>query len=340
MNKRISQSCTCYARRIRRNIRHRIYNFLVGIHEGDIRFSLFSFVCTVFLLFLFAGFFFRTDIGKERLTTSSVLGSELTHALRYTADSKHQSELDADITLFLLPDAEDSAALASFLDMPLYGFYLTGKEVRYLPEYYASLSESFAAGIPYIGGLSFSYNPKRLLYNRTTDTVLLSKDGTYHSLSEDHLYYVIGTETTFHMFDYLSERTFHLLKIQPKDISGQQIIDYSSLLLRGASGTYTFAELYGNYLLYSPAGNPLQNAGEIYLCNSLNTIALFSQLNGAGYFLVACTLLFLSLAAFVRPSLARIRIWFRIFLFHRKKKGKFSLRNRIYVSRSFGRHAA
>lgn len=324
---------------LRRKLKQVVYRFLVAVYEGEIRFSLFHIVCTVFTLFLCIGFFFDTDKTKEKPTTASVFGSELTHALHYAADVERHAELDADITLFLLPDTANDAALSSFLSAPLYGFYLTGKEVSYLPELYTSLSDSFIAGKPYIGGLSFSYNPKRLLYNRATDILQLSKDGSYSTLSDDSLYYVIGDDSVFLMFHYLSERTFHLLNVQPKDASGRVISDYSGQLITGSAGSRTLGEIYGNYLSTTSATYS-HSSCEIVRCTSLNTVALFSQLNGAGFFLVGCTALSFTLILFVRPSLRRIRIWFRLFLFRRKKKSKFSLRGRIYTARVARRNAA
>ena len=340
MIKKISRFFRIQKKRLRHKIKHGIYRFLVAIHEGEIRFSLFYIVCTLLVLFLCVGFFFRSTHTKDSASTASVLGSELTHALRHAATDTLRTELDADVTLFLLPDPEDEAALSSFFKAPLYGLYLTGREVAYLPEFHASLSESFALGTPYIGGLSFSYNPKRLLYNRATDIMLLTEEGSYAALSDDALYYVVGTESVFHMFDYLSERTFHMLKILPKDANGTLLSDYTTQLLRGSEGSYVFADLYQNYLLHTAAENSAQQASEIILCKSLNTVALYSQLNFAGYFLIGCTLLFLGLAAFVRPSLRRTVIWFRIFLFHQKKRGKISIRGRIYTARAARRHAA
>lgn len=340
MIKRLTRFVRYRAKLFRRKIKQSLYRLLVDIHEGEIRISFFYTVCTLFFLFLCVGCLFRTDFQKVSSTTESVFGSELTHALRYNASGNRHTETNADVTLFLLPDAEDGDSLSSFLDAPLYGFYLTGKEVSYLPEFYTSLSESFVAGTPYIGGLSFSYNPKRLIYNRATDITLLTKEGSYSPISEDTLYYVVGTDTVFSMFSYLSERTFHLMNIQPKDANGTPISDYSCGLLRGAGGVRTVADVYGSYLLQTPEQQFLQDAGEIFLCNSLNTHVLFSELNIAGYFLVGCTLLFLLLAAFVRPNLHRISIWFRIFLFHQKKRSKISIRGRIYSALVARRRAA
>lgn len=340
MIKKVKRFFRHYLKLFRRKIRHWIFRFLVAVHEGEIRFSLFYTVCFLCIAFLCIGFTFGTDAKKEAPTEDSVLGSELTQALRYPESRNRNTEAEVDITLFLLPDTEDENALSSFYNSRLYGFYLTGKELTYLPELYASLSDSFVYGTPYIGGLSFSYNPKRFIYNRATDISLYTKEGTVNQLSKDTLYYVVGTESVFSMFHYLSERTFHLLNIQPKDAHGSPVSDYSGRLLLGADGSLTVADVYNRYPSQNRTVSLVRQATDIVRCNSLNTSVLFTQLNPAGYFLIGCVLLFTTLAAIVRPHLRRIIIWFRLFMFHRRKRAKFSLRTRIYSARIAKRHVA
>lgn len=338
MIRRIKRFFRHYIKLFRRKIRHMIFRFLVAVHEGEIRFSFFYTVCFLCAAFLCLGFTFGASPEKEAPAANFALGSELTQALRHS-DSRN-TEAAVDVTLFLLPDTENEAALSSFYDSRLYGFYLTGKELTYLPELYASLSDSFVYGTPYIGGLSFSYNPKRFIYNRATDISLYTKEGTVNQLSKDTLYYVVGTESVFSMFHYLSERTFHLLSIQPKDAQGSPVSDYSGRLLLGAGGSLTVADIYNRYPVQDRAVSATPQATDIMRCNSLNTSLLFTQLNPAGYFLIGCILLFTVLAAIVRPHLRRIIIWFRLFMFHRRKRAKFSLRTRIYSARIAKRHVA
>ncbi|MBQ9767320.1 MAG: hypothetical protein IJW37_04405, partial [Lachnospiraceae bacterium] len=300
-------------------------------------------VCTLFCLTLLIGCFLPRGEKKPVTATTAVLGNELTLALQDMANTTRRTDLAADVTLFLLPKAGNDADLTELYASPLYGFYLTGEEISYLPEYYASLAEAFPGTEPYIGGLSFTYNPNRLPYNRTTDATLLSRDGTYTRLEKDDLYYVVGTESVFGMFRYLYEQTYHLMRIQPKDATGLLLADYSDLLLRGPYGSYTFRDIYTNRSSQTATASSTQTAGEVFLCRSVNTLELLTQPNIASFFILGSMLLLFTLTVYVRPNLRRIRIWFRIFLIRRKKRGRIPLRDRIttaYTARLAHRRAA
>jgi len=332
-------------KRIKRFIKQRIFRFLVAIYEGDIRISLFGILCALCCFILLIGCFLPNG-KKEQVTTSTAsLGDSLTLALQDMANTTKRSDLAADITLFLLPKSEKSADLTELSHAPLYGFYLTGEEIAYLPEYYTSLAEAFPDKEPYLGGLSFTYNPNRIPYNRTTDISLLSRDGIRTRLEADALYYVIGTESAFGMFRYLYEQTYHLMQIKPKDATGHLLTDYSGQLLRGHHGSYTVYDLYTAPASYASGttDTATRHASEVFLHRSLNTIELFLQPNIASFFIFGCMLLLFALTIYVRPHLRRIRIWFRLFLIRRKKRGRIPLRDRIayaYTTKLANRHAA
>lgn len=340
MTKKMKYLIKYQFKRLRRTIKQRIFRFLVAIYEGEIRISLFGIVCTLFCLTLLIGCFLPKGEAKTVTAATASLGDELTLALQDTASATRRTDLSADVTLFLLPENNtDGAELSA---SPLYGFYLTGEEIAYLPEYHATLAKAIPGMEPYIGGLSFTYNPNRLPYNRATDVTLLSRDGIYTRLDKDALYYVIGNEPVFGMFRYLSDQTYHLMRIQPKDATGLLLADYSDLLLRGQHGSYTFGDLDTHHLTQATTAR-LQTTGEILLCRSVNTLELLSQPNIASFFILGCMLLLFSLTLYVRPNLRRIRIWFRIFLIRRKKRGRIPLRDRIttaYMTRLAHRRAA
>ena len=341
---RIKKKIRRFCRKAKRAIKLKIYHFLVALYTRDYHISAFFTVCTALVLALFISLFLPKTVVTEDVTTSSVLGSELTHALRSTASRTGRSELNADVTLFLLPQIDDSTDLTELLSAPLYGFYLTGKELRRLPEYYASLSDSFPVGIPYTGGLSFTYNPRRIMYNRATEITLLTETGASEAIESDRLYYVIGNDLAFSMFYYLSERTFHMMNIRPKDSLGRPIADYSNQLLKGKNGSCTLFDIYRSYLLEQDALvsssaaaaadlSGTASASRINRCTSINATALFGSLNIAGVFVLACFALLLVLAYLLRPYLYHMYIRFRVFRVHRRKRGKATLQLRMSMIR-------
>ena len=306
----------------------------MALYTKDYRISSFFTVCAVMMLVLLVSLLFPKTTTFESVSTSSVLGSELTHALHTYAEKTNAASLNADVTLFLLPPVDEALDFTELLSAPLYGFYLTGKELCYLPEYYASLSDSFPVGIPYTGGLSFTYNPHRIIYNRATDISLQQMDGTLSPIAGEKLYYVIGNDLAFSMFHYLSERTFHLINICPKDAFGRPIADFSGQLLRGQNGSHTLLEVYKSYLVEASAASYASvdgpgNASVISRCTSRNASALFSSLNIAGFFVLGCAVLFLGLAYLLRPYFYHIYIRFRVFRAHRRKRGKATFQLRL-----------
>lgn len=354
-------------RRMKRRIKKKIYLFLVSVYEGDLHISLFSVFCTLLALVLLVGCFLPNRSAPEELRTSFVFGSELTHALDY-ADSRVATipnaggRLHADVTLLLLP--KENSDLVSFLSAPLYGFYLTGRELKYLPEYYASLSGSFSGLEPFIGGLSYTYNPNRIIYNRSTDVALYSSDGTTASIQDNRLYYVIGNELCFSMFQTLSRQTFHLIDICPKNAAGIKVSDLSAQLLyvpsvregvsasasHTSSGTPAFSygmsdssavppaepqlqtlySVYADYLRSEASQSAAGLTTRVYKSTSHNTLRLFCGCNIAGFFVLGNCLLFLVLANILRPYLYRAYIMIRVFKAHRRKRAKFSARSCIY----------
>lgn len=353
--------------RMKRRIKKKIYLFLVSVYEGDYRISLFSVFCTLLALVLLVGCFLPSSSHPEELSASFVFGSELTHAMDY-ADSRVASipnaggRLHADVTLLFLP--KDNSELVSFLSAPLYGFYLTGRELRYLPEYYASLSDSFSGMDPFIGGLSYTYNPNRIIYNRATDVALYSANGAVTPIEDNRLYYVIGNELCFSMFQTLSKQTFHLIDICPKNAAGIAVSDLSGQLLYvpsapnaiSANASHASADIsavsysrsdspvlvqttpqlqtlysiYTDYLRSEASQTVTGLTTRVYKSTSHNTLRLFCGCNIAGFFVLGNCILLLILANILRPYLYRAYIMLRVYKAHRRKRAKFSARNCLY----------
>ena len=114
---------------------------------------------------------------------------------------------------------------------PLVNIYLTGEELRTVAEIDISISTLMTEARLYISGLSYSYNPNRLLLNRVTETQLINSDGSVSKLDDKKLYRVIGGLYSCQMLGAVEGKSFGLLKITPKDENGNPIVNFEEHLI-------------------------------------------------------------------------------------------------------------
>ena len=118
---------------------------------------------------------------------------------------------------------------------PLVNIYLTGKELKTVAEIDISISTLMIEARLYTSGLSYSYNPSRLLLNRVTETQLVNPDGSLSNLDDKKLYRVIGGLYSCQMLGAVEAKSFGLLKITPKDESGSPIVDFEGHIIYDGS---------------------------------------------------------------------------------------------------------
>ena len=109
---------------------------------------------------------------------------------------------------------------------PLVSIYLTGEELKTMAEVDISVSTLMIDARLYVSGLSYTYNPSRLILNRVTDVYLMSPDGTLSEIDNKKLYRVIGGLYSCQMLGEVESRSFGLLKVIPKDAEGNPIEDF------------------------------------------------------------------------------------------------------------------
>ena len=109
---------------------------------------------------------------------------------------------------------------------PLVSIYLNGKELRTMAEVDISVSTLMIDARLYCSGLSYIYNPSRLLLNRVTDVYLMSPSGELAELEDDKLYRVVGGLYSCQMLGEVEAQSYGLLKVVPKDEEGNPIIDF------------------------------------------------------------------------------------------------------------------
>jgi len=106
---------------------------------------------------------------------------------------------------------------------PLVSLYLYGSELRTLAEIDISVSTLMSGARLYIAGLTYTFNPNRLLLNRVTSVQLMDLSGNVSDLENDRLYRVIGGLYSAQMLSTVESLSFGLLQLTPKDAYGNPI---------------------------------------------------------------------------------------------------------------------
>ncbi|SHJ51910.1 bifunctional metallophosphatase/5'-nucleotidase [Hespellia stercorisuis] len=119
---------------------------------------------------------------------------------------------------------------------PLVSAYLTGKELRTAAEFDASCSDLMPSARLYTSGLSFTFNPNRIILNRVTDVHLTGADDERIELQDDKLYRVIFDYYSGQLIGSIKSQSAGLLSIVPKDADGNEVTDFDTCIVRDKNG--------------------------------------------------------------------------------------------------------
>lgn len=106
---------------------------------------------------------------------------------------------------------------------PLISVYLTGAELKVGAEIDASVSDFMRSARLYMSGISFSYNPHRLILNRVTDCYMTDDEGNRVEIQDDKLYRVVCDLYSGQMLGAVTDVSYGILSIQPKFADGTPI---------------------------------------------------------------------------------------------------------------------
>lgn len=119
---------------------------------------------------------------------------------------------------------------------PLISVYLTGKELRGIAEVDASITPIMSSAQLYVSGLSYTFNPNRLPFNKVTSVELMLPDGTYSEIEDETLYRVVCGLYSGQMLGAVKGKTMGLIALDPKDKDGNLITDFEEQILRNNEG--------------------------------------------------------------------------------------------------------
>lgn len=120
---------------------------------------------------------------------------------------------------------------------PLVSVYLTGKELKLAAEIDISVSEIMSPARLYFSGLTYSYNPHRLILNRAYDIKVTDENGNTSEPEADKLYRVVADLYSAQMLGTVNSMSYGLLSVVPKDKDGNEITDYEEHIICRADGS-------------------------------------------------------------------------------------------------------
>ncbi|MEG1931026.1 MAG: 5'-nucleotidase C-terminal domain-containing protein, partial [Anaerovorax sp.] len=119
---------------------------------------------------------------------------------------------------------------------PLVTGYLTGKDLKAVAEIDASISTLMPDTQLFTSGLSYTFNPNRILLNRVVDVALEPSPGVQEEIQDDKLYRIVTGLYATQMLHMLDEKSKGLLSILPKDRDGNAIKDYEDFIVEDGRG--------------------------------------------------------------------------------------------------------
>ena len=201
---------------------------------------------------------------------------------------------------------------------PLISIYLTGKELKTVAEIDASISDFMTTARLYCYGLGFTYNPHRIILNKVTDCFLL-KDGGRTEIGDEQLYHVVADLYSGQMLSTVTDLSYGLLSIVPKNADGTPITDFSDVIVYDQGKEVKAWAAIASYMesFEDTDGDGIANVPESYAVKqgrknvelSRNPWKLLRNPNKFSLIIMAVAVIFIALA---------IRII--IFCFNKKKR--------------------
>ena len=139
-------------------------------------------------------------------------------------------------------DVFNAASLGVGTEGELVGIYLTGKDIKNAIELDASIQPMMSTAQLFMSGVEYSFNTKRMIFNKVDYAVFRNSDGTTSAIDDDELYFVVAGMYMGQMLGSVEETSMGILSITPRDENGNPI----------ATGDLV------NYVVKDQNGNPLK----------------------------------------------------------------------------------
>jgi len=113
--------------------------------------------------------------------------------------------------------------------------YITGRELKSVIEVLQMAGNSDAENYCYYSGIRISYNPDKGLFKKVRKVEIVHSDGTIANVSfskkDKTLYSVAADSYMLGFIGIIKKKSFGLINVVPKDISGHEIADMKSAVI-------------------------------------------------------------------------------------------------------------
>lgn len=108
---------------------------------------------------------------------------------------------------------------------PLVAFYVSGSDIKDALEIETTVAPLLKKDAHLqISGIRFVYNPNRIPFDRVTEVFVQDEQGEYKPLDPKKLYRICTNLYAAEMMNYVTDVTYGLLKIKPKDKNGRELL--------------------------------------------------------------------------------------------------------------------
>lgn len=185
---------------------------------------------------------------------------------------------------------------------PLISVWITGRELKDAFEVDASVTSLMPAAQIYGSGMTWTWNPHRMILNRVNDCAQVLPDGTTVPLEDDKLYRVVTGLYTGQMLGTVNDQSFGILTITPKDAQGNEVTNFEDQIIYNSNGSElkewyalaTYLQSMGmvDERYAAPEGRKVEDA-------SWNPVSLLKGLNLIGGIALVVVLLVIALVVFL-----------------------------------------
>ncbi|MEG1243094.1 MAG: bifunctional UDP-sugar hydrolase/5'-nucleotidase, partial [Oscillospiraceae bacterium] len=185
---------------------------------------------------------------------------------------------------------------------PLISVYLTGAELRDAFEVDASVTPIMSTAQLYGSGMTWTFNPHRMIFNKVTDCAQLLPDGSRVPIDDAKLYRVVTGLYSGQMLGAVNAQSFGILSVAPKDKAGNLITDFEAQIVHTKDGAevkewYALASFLKSKITVPPDFQG--NIGVKIVAPSWNIVELLKSPNWVTLLVLGILLLLIALIVFI-----------------------------------------